>query len=88
MVIYFFNLGIELLEIGKKFILNPSSDELRSMSVRVGQSVLMAVVRVLIIADMFDVDLILKQIEKVCGILPFLTKFNARAWAEINQNNA
>ena len=68
---FFFNLGIELLEIGKKFILNPSSDELRSMSVRVGQSVLMAVVRVLIIADMFDVDLILKQIEKVCGILPF-----------------
>lgn len=58
-------LGLQLLEVGSKFILNSSNQALRTKIVDIGRSTLLAVAKLLIMADMVDENLLLRQAEKV-----------------------
>lgn len=59
-----FCLGLQLLDVGSKFILNSSNQALRAKTVDVGRLTLLAVAKLLIMADMVDANLILRQAEK------------------------
>uniref|UniRef100_A0A915D7P2 Uncharacterized protein n=1 Tax=Ditylenchus dipsaci TaxID=166011 RepID=A0A915D7P2_9BILA len=61
--------GSELLVLGEEFVKSPSNPNLRSKSVDSARNVLMAVAKLLIMADMVDVHLLLDQAEKVRNIL-------------------
>jgi hypothetical protein len=56
---------MDLLVVGCEFIRDTANADLRTKMVGSGRTTLMAVVRLLIMADLVDVDLILKQVEKV-----------------------
>lgn len=54
-----------MLQIGFEFIKNSGNVSLRSQTMEAGRSTLMAVAKLLIMADLVDVHLLLNQVEKV-----------------------
>jgi hypothetical protein len=57
--------GRDLIIIGSEFVRNTSSAQLRARTIEAGRAVLMMVARLLIIADTIDLQLILRQADKV-----------------------
>ncbi|CAK5116848.1 unnamed protein product [Meloidogyne enterolobii] len=57
--------GDNLLIIGEPFIADAENPDLRSQTVEASRATLLAVARLLIITDMIDVDILLKQADKV-----------------------
>jgi hypothetical protein len=57
--------GDNLLTIGIHFIKEPEQPEIRAQTIEASRAVLLAVVRLLIMADMVDVNVLLKQADKV-----------------------
>ncbi|KAI1719528.1 vinculin family domain-containing protein [Ditylenchus destructor] len=61
--------GNDLLNVGSEFVKSPGNANLRARTVKAGQNTLVAVARLMIMADMIEVRLILEQAEKVRNIL-------------------
>ena len=65
-----------MVEISKEFVDDPCSKPKREQMVNAAQALLAAVTHLLIIADLIDVQLILKSIRLVCGVFLVSFRFN------------
>ena len=69
--------GSELLRIGSEFIKNAGNGVLRSQTMEAGRGTLMAVAKLLIMADLVDVHLLLDQVEKIYDMIDDASKIDS-----------